>query len=191
VITSQLKQYDVFKENLSADMGKYLQVSRLLHFDHKGSEMIAIGQYNGQVIIKQAETLLSDDTITTLKSANDMKDSDSEQELALNRQRTNLSQDSMDKEDKVTYLGFFTQPNRIIFGSKEGFITIWNVTKGLNEKTKDDAIIAFKMPQNKMKKVIQIIELPSKVANAKKHVYYILTIGNLYVMNKNNPAHIL
>merc|ERR1712151_75485 len=34
VITSQLKQYDVFKENLSADMGKYLEVSRLLHFDH-------------------------------------------------------------------------------------------------------------------------------------------------------------
>jgi len=44
-------------------MGKYLEVSRLLHFDHKGREMIAIGQYNGQVIIKEAETLLSADFI--------------------------------------------------------------------------------------------------------------------------------
>ena len=37
-----------------------------------------------------------------------------------------------------------------------------------------------------MKKVLQIIELPSKVANSKKHVYYILTTGNLFAMNKSN-----
>lgn len=172
-------------------MGKYLEVSRLLHFDHKGSEMIAIGQYNGQVIIKQAETLLSDDTITTLKSAN-TNDSESEEVVPLNRQVTaNLSDVTQEAQDKVTYLGFFTQPNRIIFGSKEGFVTIWNVTKGLSEKSKDDAILSFKMPSPKMKKIIQVIELPSKVANAKKHLYYILTIGNLYAMNKNNPQHLL
>ena len=66
VITSQLKQYDVF-----GTMGNNLKVSKLLHFDHKsGNEMIALGLYNGDVIVKQAETLLSDDTITTLRSAN-------------------------------------------------------------------------------------------------------------------------
>ena len=37
-----------------------------------------------------------------------------------------------------------------------------------------------------MTKIIQIIELPSKVAVSKKHVYYILTTGNLFAMNKSN-----
>ena len=46
------------------------RVSKLLHFDHKGNEMIAVGLFDGRVIIKQAETLLSDDTLTILKSAN-------------------------------------------------------------------------------------------------------------------------
>ena len=71
-------------------MGNNLKVSRLLHFDHKGNEMIACGLYNGNVIIKQAETLLSDDTITTVKSANvpDSADSDGGGYLDLNRQST-------------------------------------------------------------------------------------------------------
>ena len=46
------------------------RVSKLLHFDHKGNEMIAVGLFDGRVIIKQAETLLSDDTLTILKSVN-------------------------------------------------------------------------------------------------------------------------
>ena len=57
-------------------------------------------------------------------------------------------------EDKVTYIGFFTQPNRIIFGSKEGFITIWNITKGLVNATKDEALNSFKMPPKSMQKVV-------------------------------------
>ena len=47
VITSQLKQYDVF-----GNMSNNHKVSKLLHFDHKGNEMIAIGLYDGRVIIK-------------------------------------------------------------------------------------------------------------------------------------------
>ena len=76
MITSQLKQYDVF-----GNMGNSLKVSRLLHFDHKGNEMIALGLYDGKVIIKQAETLLSDDTIATIKSANVPDSEDSAEEF--------------------------------------------------------------------------------------------------------------
>ena len=87
----------------------------------------------------------------------------------------------------MSFLGFFTQPNRIIFGSKHGYITIWNITKGLVASTRDEALTSFKMPAKTMTKVIQIIEMPSKVAAAfTKHVYYILTTGNLYAMNKPN-----
>ena len=96
------------------------KVSKLLHFDHKGNEMIAIGLYDGRVIIKQAETLLSDDTLTILKSVNvDDSENENSRELHLNRQVTGVD-NSMDAEieDKITYIGFFTQPNRIMFGSK-------------------------------------------------------------------------
>ena len=89
-------------------------------------------------------------------------------------------------EDKITYITFLTQPNRIVFGSKEGFITIWNITKGLVSATKDEALNSFKMPPKTMQKVVQIIELPSKIAVSKKHVYYILTAGNLFAMSKSN-----
>ena len=51
-------------------MSESHRVSKLLHFDHKGNEMIAVGLFDGRVIIKQAETLLSDDTLTILKSVN-------------------------------------------------------------------------------------------------------------------------
>ena len=59
-------------------MSESHRVSKLLHFDHKGNEMIAVGLFDGRVIIKQAETLLSDDTLTILKSVN-VVDSEEEQ----------------------------------------------------------------------------------------------------------------
>ena len=137
-------------------MSESHRVSKLLHFDHKGNEMIAVGLFDGRVIIKQAETLLSDDTLTILKSVN-VVDSEEEQprEQHLYRQQTGVD-NSMDAEveDKVTYIGFFTQPNRIIFGSKEGFITIWNITKGLVNASKDEALNSFKMPPKSMQKVV-------------------------------------
>ena len=112
--------------------------------------------------------MLSDDIITTFKTECDEYESD-------------------ETTNKITYIGFFEHPNRIIFGTNLGFITIWNVTKGLAPKTKEEAVTSFKIPAKTMTKVIQIMELPSKVANSyKKHVYYILTIGNLYAINKFN-----
>ena len=76
-------------------MGNNLKVSRLLHFDHKGNEMIALGLSDGKVVIKQAETLLSDDTIATIKSAN-VPDSEDSEELNLNRQTSNILDISLD-----------------------------------------------------------------------------------------------
>ena len=43
--------------------------------------------------------------------------------------------DSLDEvvNDKVTFIGYFSQPNRIIFGSKEGCITTYNMAKSETE----------------------------------------------------------
>ena len=35
-----------------------------------------------------------------------------------------------------------------------------------------------------MKHVLQIIELPTKISEIKKHVYYVLTKGNLFAISK-------
>ena len=37
-----------------------------------------------------------------------------------------------------------------------------------------------------MSKILQVVELPSKVAEARKHIYYIVTHGNLYAMSKED-----
>jgi hypothetical protein len=35
-----------------------------------------------------------------------------------------------------------------------------------------------------MKQVVKVIELPPKITEVKKHLYYVMTQGNLYVMTK-------
>lgn len=53
VVTSQLQQFTVFG-------AKRLQISKLLFFDIKGVDMIAIGLRSGVGILKSGESLLSD-----------------------------------------------------------------------------------------------------------------------------------
>ena len=76
-----------------------------------------------------------------------------------------------DQEDKITFIGYFTAPNRIIFGSKEGVINIYFMSR-------KEPPILFAMDDEQragMRRILQIIELPSKVADCRKHIYYILT----------------
>ena len=39
----------------------------------------------------------------------------------------------MEKDDKVTFLGYFNNPYRLIIGSKEGCVTIYNIAKRTTE----------------------------------------------------------
>jgi len=39
-----------------------------------------------------------------------------------------------------------------------------------------------------MKKVIKLVELPTKVTEVKKHIYFLLTQGNLYVLTKSDHS---
>ena len=89
-----------------------------------------------------------------------------------------------DQEDKITFIGYFTNPNRIIFGSKEGVINIYFMSR-------KEPPILFAMDDEQragMRRILQIVELPSKVADCRKHIYYILTQGNLYAMSKDDKS---
>ena len=89
--------------------------------------------------------------------------------------------DDEEREDKVTYIGYFTAPNRIIFGSKEGVINVYYMSR-------KEVNIQFAMDEEQragMRRILQVVELPSKIAECRKHIYYILTHGNLYAMSKD------
>ena len=87
------------------------------------------------------------------------------------------------KTDKITYLGFLSSPPRIVMGSKGGYITIYLLSKRekisifLDSEDEEQAT-------SSMTKILQVVELPSKVADAKKYIFYVLSHGNLYAMSK-------
>lgn len=79
----------------------------------------------------------------------------------------------------MTFIGYFSSPYRIIFGTKEGCVTIYNMVK--------KEIQSFSMEPEKragMSSILQVVELPTKIADVRKNIYYILTYGNLYAMSK-------
>ena len=44
----------------------------------------------------------------------------------------------------------------------------------------------FVLDQLVMKQVIKIFELPSKIQEIKKHIYYVATHGNLFALSKKD-----
>ena len=37
-----------------------------------------------------------------------------------------------------------------------------------------------------MSRILQVVELPSKIADVKKNLYYVMTQGNLFAMSKED-----
>lgn len=65
MITSHLKQFDIFGPRF-----KGMCVSKVLHFDYKNSEYLAIGLTNGNCIIKRADKLMNESIEDTIFSIN-------------------------------------------------------------------------------------------------------------------------
>ena len=201
VITSHLKQFDIFGPRF-----KGMCVSKVLHFDYKNSEYLAIGLTNGNCIIKRADKLMNEsieDTIFSINykgtslfnpfvnSVSDINASYSRDRRRSsvfkgihNRSGSDIENSNDQSDDKVTFIGYFTQPNRIIIGSKEGCITFYTLT---GKEPVRGSVEQFSMGEENrtgMSRIVQVMELPSKIQDVKKHVYYILTNGNLYAMSK-------
>jgi len=85
-------------------------------------------------------------------------------------------EDSQMDGAKVTYL--LGEKGRIIFGSKEGRVSFYNIAK--------QDLETFVLPQPIMKSVLQIIELPTKISEIRKAIYYVLTKGNLFAINRES-----
>jgi len=138
-----------------------------MFFDRQGVEMIAIGLRSGIGILKKAETLLSAKEEARILPVN-------YQEKAMKKKTTldldkskNSSSDSI-LEDKVTFIGLLSTPTRLIFGSKAGYLTLYNLSQ------KDEEPVSFPMQAANMQRIVQVMELPSQVKEAKKHIYYVL-----------------
>jgi hypothetical protein len=109
-----------------------------MFFDRQGVEMIAIGLRSGIGILKKAETLLSAKEEARILPVN-------YQEKAMKKKTTidldkskNSSSDSI-LEDKVTFIGLLSTPTRLIFGSKAGYLTLYNLSQ------KDEEPVSFPM----------------------------------------------
>ena len=64
-MTAQSKQFNIFGPNYAG-----MRVSRVLLFDHKATEYLAIGLTSGNCIIKLADKVMNDEIIDQIFSAN-------------------------------------------------------------------------------------------------------------------------
>ena len=65
VVTSHSKQFDIFGPS---SVG--MRVSRILLFDHKQTENLAIGLTTGNCIVKLADKLMKDENVMEIRSEN-------------------------------------------------------------------------------------------------------------------------
>lgn len=74
----------------------------------------------------------------------------------------------------------FLFPNRFVFGSNQGRLTFYYLDR--------KEIFSFIIEQLIMKQVVKVIELPNKITEIKKHMYYVMTQGNLFALTKVDHA---
>ena len=93
-------------------------------------------------------------------------------DMSANNTDTFEEEDENEGKDKVTFLTYFMQPSRIVFGSMEGCVTFYNMAK------RETTSFALGNEQRSgMSRILQVLELPPKVADVRKHIYYILSSG--------------
>ena len=208
-VTTNMKQF-----NILGQCNQGIPISKMVLFDHKGNEFVAIGLYNGMCLIKAAESLMSDSLVDLVKSANPntdqtkfdfvdqiltnqrLSEKDRKQSM-INHQKNKPSkhettEDADEEFDKITFLQFLPQPNRIVFGSKKGYLTFYNMSKrettSFCVESDSDLHDQFKgnvLNKEPMTRILNILELPSKIQDIRKNIYYILSEGNLYAMAKD------
>ena len=139
-------------------------------YDYKNEEYIALGLKDGSVLIKLSENILNNSIVDHIKPGQDKTEKEKE---------TSLQEKSLDTSvvsDKVTFISFIMPP-KLQFGSKEGRLTFYNIQK--------KETFSFVLDQKIMKQVVSILEPHPKIPDIKKHLYYVLTHGNLYVLTKS------
>jgi len=110
--------------------------------------MIAIGLRSGVGILKKAETLLSGKEEARIYPLNYKESTKKQMSESLDEQIPNV------KEDKVTFIGMISNPTRLVYGSKAGYLTFYNLQK-------EEDTVSFQMQSEDMKRIVQVIELPN------------------------------
>jgi hypothetical protein len=102
-----------------------------------------------------------------------------------------MSEDKVE-DGKVTFMAHFQSLKSLVFGTKEGRLTFVTLRKGKEKQNCDFESFYVNEEEDRdgMRKIIQVIELPSMIKEISKHIYYILTNGNLYVQQKGDKNEI-
>lgn len=91
-----------------------MQVSRIIVFEHKNIDHLAIGLTSGNCILKLADKLMKDDYVALIHSENSSGDQIYKRFIPPTQKQGNNSTgnygDSLDEEDndKVTFIGYFS-----------------------------------------------------------------------------------
>ena len=189
-------------------------VSKILHFDYKQHEYLALGLTNGNCIIKRADKLMKEDIEDTIFSSNykgvelfqpfkgminnEVNNSRERRRSSVNmgygrHNRTGSDQsdtnlEEHENDDKVTFIGVFPSPPKLILGSKEGCLTFYTFSGKEPLRGRVEQFTMGEEVRIGMSRIVQVLELPSKIIDVKKHIYYIVTNGNLYAMSKEEKS---
>jgi hypothetical protein len=153
VVTSKFQQFPVVAQ------GGKMQVSKVMFFDRRDVDMVAIGLRSGVGVIKKADSLIG-----PKEEARVIPD--------------NYPQKGAEQhEDKVTFIGMVSTPTRVVFGSKSGYLTFFSLSACptfYEAGKKEEEQVSFQIQSSTMTRIVQVMELPSQVKDAKKHIYYVL-----------------
>ena len=129
-------------------------------FEFRNEEYFALGMRDGTLVVKPSGTILNGKTYAHIVPQRDAGE---------------------DERDKVTCFSVFDN-KKIVFGSKEGKITFFDMTN----RNEESAIFSFNLEQKLMPKILRIRTFSDKVPELKKHLYYVLTEGNLFALTKKD-----
>jgi len=99
--------------------------------------MVAIGLKSGECILKNADSLLSDEMTTTIVPEDPFKDDQLHRQPSDNitsiddfkGQNSTVDEPKSGVTEKITSLQLLHTPNRIVFGSNDGYVSFYNITK--------------------------------------------------------------
>lgn len=135
-----------------------MHITKMELFEHKDEEFFGLGLKDGSLIIKKTGTVLVPEIYDHVQPV---------------KNESNEMQD-----DKVTFIGY-QYPMKVVFGSQQGRVSFYE----MNKKSK---VFSYVLDQQIMKQVLNVIELPKQITDIKKHLYYVLTYGNLFALTKSD-----
>jgi hypothetical protein len=137
-----------------------MHISLVQIFEYRNEEYFALGMRDGSLVIKPTGSILNSKTFAHVEPPREPGE---------------------DLNDKVTAFSLFDTKS-VVFGSKEGKLTFYD----MKSQGAEGEVLSFNLQQRVMPKVLKVRTFSDKMPELKKHLYYVLTEGNLFALTKSD-----